>query len=1032
MEVDSRIRADGELRAEIRSIPEDRRASALARLVSQKLGQRLSTLKPSEQVRLVNGLLSHLDEADTLLASPSKHEPQELLSISRGDQRYTDRPPIPLSDSALITNGRAEPALARVLEQELKTADRVDLLCAFVKWSGLRLLDEAFRDLQTRGIPFRILTTTYMGATERGALERLAREYGADIKINYDTAGTRLHAKSWLIYRNSGFSTAFVGSSNLSRAAMLDGLEWNVRVSAASAPALFGKLAQTFDAYWEGAAFETYDPTRDSVRLQRSLKIAGSSQGDILSLDTSFLDVEPQPHQRIMLADLAHERAAGRHRNLVVAATGTGKTVLAALDYRRLTAGKKDDLSVLFVAHRREILQQAQATFRQVLHSGTFGELLVNGHQPVQWRHVLASVQSLNERMLNTFAPKQFDVVVIDEFHHAEAPSYQRIIDYLHPQELLGLTATPERADGVDVALKFFDGRIASELRLWDALEGDLLVPFHYFAIADNTDLRGVTFTRGAYDTHELEHIYVDEDRRSAIIVEAIKKRILDPTSMRALAFCVSVRHAEHMAQILTRAGISSVALSGGSTDERRLAALEDLRAGRLACICTVDLFNEGLDIPSIDTVLMLRPTQSATIFLQQLGRGLRRSYGKSVLTVLDFVGMQQRGFSFERKYRALTGLGHRKLAEALESGFPALPPGCDLVFDEVAQKVVLENLRSELRLNTPGLASEIRSYALDSPNPHGYTLTRFLVESDREMSQVLGRGKIHGHAVDWTRLQYLAGLTTDLDESEEAEYLRSRIRVFAHVDDPERERLYATLAATDGPAYDDLEPAQQVAADMLFYNVWPDRGDLQSVQAGLDILRRHPWFAEEIAEVMAFAVARSRAVFAAPGGRLAATPLQVHATYRKDELLAAIGIGHNFSEPRTPGQIREGVAYSRELGVDALMVQLQKTDAQFSEATMYQDYAISESLFHWQTQNSTSPESPVGRRYTGQSDSDSDIALFARVNNSDDYGKGAPYTFLGLANFLQASGSKPMSITWELRNPMPPELYLEARAVGS
>ena len=1023
----------------IAEIPAERRPGALSRFVAERLARTLEglTQSPARQLALVERVFATLEDPDATLVPSARAAAQELVALSDAHSEYAEHPFIPLTESALITNARSEPALARVLDQELGSADRVDLLCAFVKWSGLRLLEDAFTNLRRRGVRFRVLTTTYMGATERGALERLAARYGAQIKINYDTAGTRLHAKSWLIYRNTGFHTAFVGSSNLSRAAMLDGLEWNVRISAATTPALFGKLSQTFESYWARQSFEAYDPARDAERIDRSLSAARGADEDRLTLDTSFLDVEPQPHQRIMLADLDHERSSGRHRNLVVAATGTGKTVLAALDYRRLCSNRPDDLSLLFVAHRAEILKQAQHTYRQVLRIGTFGELLVDGMRPTAGHHVFASVQSLATTDLARVDPHRFDVIVIDEFHHAEAPSYQKILNYFEPRELLGLTATPERADGIDVAQKFFGDRIASELRLWDALEGDLLTPFHYFGVHDNTDLSGITFRAGDYDTRELDEMFIDRDQRSPFILDAIEDRVLDPMHMRALAFCVSVRHAEYMARVLSRSGVRSVALSGHSDRSTRSQALADLAAGHIACICTVDLFNEGLDIPSIDTILMLRPTQSATIFLQQLGRGLRRSHGKNVVTVLDFVGLQNTTFRFERKLRALTGLGRRDLEKAAQQGFPILPPGCDIVLDEVVQDIVLKNLKSQLRTTTRGLAAEVRDYARADAHPRDYSLTKYLVESDRDLSDVLARGKLNTKYVEWTRLQNLAGLRTDIDESDQAEYLRGRVRVFAHVDDPLRQRLYASLSSADGPAYAKLDGLEKVAADMLFYTVWPKREEVGghrfgSVDEGLAEIRRHPWFADELSEVMAYTAARSRAVFSDPGGRLSGTPLQVHATYRKDELLAAIGIGHDFSDKRTPGQVREGVAFSKRLNVDAFMVQLQKSDGQFSQSTMYADYALTEQLFHWQSQSTTSSHSPTALRYARQVADPSDIALFVRPSDSDDFGKGAPYTFLGLADFVAASGSRPVSVTWELHQPMPQELYLEARAAAS
>jgi len=276
----------------------------------------------------------------------------------------------------------------------------------------------------------------------------------------------------------------------------------------------------------------------------------------------SGLQVRPYPHQEQMLEALEVERTVhGRHRNLLVAATGTGKTVVAALDYQRLCEAAGERLSLIFLANRKEILTQSLRTYREVLADGAFGELYVDGLRPTEWRHVFASVQALSGELLASLKPEQFTVVVVDEFHHAEASTYRRSLDHLKPAELLGLTATPERSNGVDVR-ELFDGRTAHELRLWDALEEDLLCPFHYYGVADGTALSTVEWKRGAYDLAGLSNVYTGNDSRAAKVLTALRDTVADPTRMRALGFCVSVAHAEYMARIFTEAGLPARAVS--------------------------------------------------------------------------------------------------------------------------------------------------------------------------------------------------------------------------------------------------------------------------------------------------------------------------------------------------------------------------------------------------------------------------------------------------------------------------------------
>src|SRR4051812_19703850 len=484
-----------------------------------------------------------------------------------------------------------------------------------------------------------------------------------------------------------------------------------------------------------------------------------------------------------------------RHRNLVVAATGTGKTVIAALDYRRLCIGSERP-RLLFVAHRREILEQSIRTYREVLGDADFGEFYVGGTRPERWKHVFASVQSLTSYGVHNIPAHAYDVVVIDEFHHAEAATYRRIINHLAPREMLGLTATPERADGTDVRT-FFGGRTAAELRLWDALGADLLCPFHYFTVADGTDLRQISWKRGRYDDGELSNVYTGNDRRAAIVLQQLRDKILDPGSMRALGFCVSIAHADFMAKRFNEAGIPSHAVSGNTSAADRERALQDLRERRVNALFAADLFNEGLDLPDVDTVLFLRPTESATVFLQQLGRGLRRTRTKAVLTVLDFVGYHRKEFRFDQKLRALTGTTRRGLEREIQNGFPFLPSGCQIVMDRQSQAIVLENLRSQIANRWSQMVAELRSYG-------DQDLSEFLAESGVELSDILRRGQ---HS--WTQLRRDAGLKTRAGSAMEAQLLK-RVRAFAHVDDHDRSSAYRWLLSEQAPAYADLSPTEK------------------------------------------------------------------------------------------------------------------------------------------------------------------------------------------------------------------------------
>ncbi|MFF2245898.1 DUF3427 domain-containing protein [Arthrobacter sp. NPDC058130] len=1008
-------------------VEDDVAPDVLSRHVAAAVRQALTAAKPDERVELANRLLGELNHTDTISSGPL-----QLHSLHRAEglkRRQIRRPKTKLSDSALLTNSKDDPNLAAELRTEIESADTVDLLCAFVRWTGLRLLEPALEHLRDRGVKLRVITTTYMGATERRAIDELVQRYGADVKISYETHSTRLHAKAWLFRRNSGFHTAYVGSSNLSSAALLDGLEWNVRLSSVATPALLQKFEVTFDSYWEQRAFQSYDPDRDGERLDGALARNGGKLTTAPNQNTR-LEVQPFLHQVEMLEDLEAERDKGHHRNLLVAATGTGKTVIAALDYKRLCEEAGRQLTLLFVAHRQEILRQSLRSYRDVLQTGSFGELFVGENKPKAWKHVFASVQSLAALGTDKIKPDDFDVVVIDEFHHAEAPTYRRLLDHLRPLELLGLTATPERGDGVDVAKQFFDGRRASELRLWDALDADLLVPFHYFGVSDDVDLSRLEWKRGSYDVAQLDALYTGNEARAGKVIRELRDKVTSTADMRAIGFCVSVQHAVYMAEVFNRARIASVAVSGKTDDSERALALQQLRDRTINCIFAVDLFNEGLDLPEVDTILLLRPTQSATIFLQQLGRGLRRADEKSVLTVLDFIGQQRREFRFDLRYRALTGYGRRELEKAVEDEFPFLPSGSQIVLDRVAQQVVLDNIKAQLRFNRSQLVRDIASYGETE-------LETYLEKSGTEL-----KGIYRSTKDSWTGYLRLAGLIEGFSPAEsvirgrihelyddaEKKLLARMVRLI-HVDDPERAEAYSLLVAPEAPRYEELGGREQTFARMLFYTLWDDGGGFKSYDAGLDYLRGYQLVCSEIRQLVKLGVAASRHAAKGLGAGLQHVPLLSHATYRREEILAALQYGS--LELGKNVQHREGVAWCQATSTDAFFVTLNKDDKNHTATTMYKDYAISPELFHWESQNTTSPSSPTGERYLDRTSHGSKVLIFTRDTSEDETGLTVPYTCLGQVDYVQHTGEKPIAITWRLHRAMPADVFATAAAVA-
>ncbi|WP_412747791.1 DUF3427 domain-containing protein [Krasilnikovia sp. M28-CT-15] len=912
---------------------------------------------------------------------------------------FPPRPEIPLSAGALLVNGRGQPRIGTEVAREMASADSVELLCAFIKWHGLRLIEESIRDLIKRGGRLRVITTTYLGATDQRALDRLA-ELGAQIRISYETRSTRLHAKAWLFRRGSGASTAYVGSSNLSKAALVDGLEWNVRLSELEQPSILATFAATFDEYWDDPGFEAYDPRRDEARLREALAAESGPNPTDLSIDLTTVQVRPYGYQQEILDDLAAEREVhGRHRNLVVMATGTGKTIVAGLDYRRLRqAGQVE--SLLFVAHQEQILRQSRSVFRHVLGDGTFGEIFVGGERPREWRHVFASVQSLHRFDLAALDPDAFDMIIVDEFHHAEAPTYTRLLQHLSPRILLGLTATPERADGLDVR-RWFDGHTAAELRLWEALERQLLAPFHYFGIHDDVDLSALRWKRGqGYDQAELGNLYTGHHARARIILQAVTDKV-DVTGMRAIGFCVSIEHAQFMADRFVRAGIPAVAVTSRTDTAGRQDAIARLKAGALKALFTVDLFNEGVDLPTVNTILLLRPTQSATIFLQQLGRGLRLADDKPCLTVLDFIGAQHAHFRFDLRYRALTGSTRRALTRDVDHDFPTLPAGCHIQLDRIAKGIVLRNLRSALRMRRADLVAELRRLG-DVP------LASFLSETGIELEDVYRRRAGGG----WTGLRRLAGFV-DTPAGPHDAVLGAAIGRLLHIDDPDR--LHHLRELTNG-----VQPPGRQGA-MLHLALW---GKTLPVTETVNQLRAHPDRAAELRQIVDVLQARIHRI-TRPLDPTNQVPLRVHARYTRDEACAAFGIAD-------PSQMREGVKWIPDEQADIFFVTLIKTEHHYSPTTMYQDRAVTPELFQWESQSTISAASPTGQRYIHHAARGSAVHLFLRQTKEADGDLGAPpYLYAGPMTYLQHAGNRPMRILWRLAHRLPADTFHEARVAA-
>jgi len=927
-----------------------------------------------------------------------------------------------LSQSELFTGSNVGLSLESELKREILSSDEIWWLVSFIKWTGVRIFADELKQFTNSGRKLKIITTSYMGATDQKAVNFLGSLPNTEVRMSYNTSQERLHAKSYMFLRDSGFDTGYIGSSNISRSALTNGLEWNLKVTTQEIPHIITKFKSTFETYWESHEFEKYHPDdeKDQIRLKKSLANARGVQNNDPVL---FFDLEPHSYQKQILEKLHIERTIhGRHKNLIVAATGTGKTVISAFDFRRFNR-ENPGAKLLFVAHREEMLKQARKTFQAVLRDASFGELWVGGIKPEHFNQLFVSVQTLKRQIESLDLTDNFyDMIIIDEVHHISASSYRPILSRFSPDILLGLTATPERQDGKSI-LEDFCHTIAAELRLSDAINRRYLCPFQYFGIDDVVDLSDVAWKKGRYIPGELTQIYTQNDNRVNHILQNMDSILEDIHAIKCLAFCVSQDHADYMAQKFLIKNVRSAVLTSRNSKDRDILR-EKLIRGELNILFVVDIFNEGVDIPEIDTVLFLRPTESLTVFLQQLGRGLRLTDSKDCLTVLDFVGNAKPEYDFSSKFRGMVGKSHISITEEIENDFPNLPLGCSIVLQKQSKEIILRNIKQAL-VNQRRLLGWIGSY---SQHSEVLTLPNFLKQYPSVTLEDIYKSKIDGGG-GWTRLCIKAKKIQDtVDKNIEKSLFKGISNRILQCSSYSYLQFLLRLFKSEGK-WDTSSAIENQWAMMTHYDFWQQPGkdfNFKTIEESLLFLASDSILRTEFIDVISLAIGRIDTEEIDMG--LSGTALKLHSRYTRDEILASFGV-HTFEKKYSS---REGVLFIKEINTELLFVTLNKSDNRFSPTTRYHDYAISENLFHWQSQNSARPDKGKGLSYVSHKKIEKTIILFVREQSNDEYGRAMGFVNLGVVGLQGNYGSQPMNITWKLENPLPSFLWKEAAKLAA
>ncbi len=978
----------------------------LSRIIRNRLSD--ENLTAEERASFVNRLIDFLgedkeeklvDEKRMLAAVISQQEEARL----KATKRNLARPLTGFRTSNLFTGGQSRVSLSSEIERDIESADSISLIVSFLKLSGVNLIyDHLKRFCSHPGHKLRIITTTYCGVTDAKAVERLASLPNTEIHISYQTEIERLHAKSYIFERNSGFSTAYIGSSNLSKSAQTDGLEWNIRVTNVENPHIIDAALATFDIYWNSHNFEDFrmggiDKLYRELEKTRTPKIAT----EVLAKYTIL------PHQKQILDKLNAMREGGTNRNLIVAATGTGKTVISAFDYQAFKERTDGTHRLLFIAHRQEILKQSQRTYRSVLQDANFGDIWVGDLRPTNGiDHLFVSVQTFNSKYESIFSklPKDYyDYIVIDEAHHLKADSYQTVLNHFSPQLLIGLTATPERMDGKSL-LPDFCNQISAEIRLPKALDEGLLTPFQYLCISDSTDLTDEDLMDGNHYVATKLTDRLCNGERVGLIVDRLRYYLPDENKCRALGFCATKEHAQYMAEEFRKVGLKSACLTSDKNNEERMKMNRQLAKGEIDYLFVVDIFNEGVDIPAVDTLLFLRPTESLTIFLQQLGRGLRLYPGKQQLTVFDFVAQLNQKYDFASRFRSLMTRTDKSVAEQVQNGFIFLPRGCTIHMEDKAQEYVLQNIKAAI-YNKTRLIKELRTY------PQTPTLSEFIANNGQDVRLIYKGGNC------WSSLKREAGCCA-YDDDENTKRFTKGIGNLTHVNSAAYLHFIRKVMDHHG-AYSCNGQAEETYAVMLYYSLFGDKISkvgVASIQEALERLKDYPEFVSEIKELTDYLLSHLDKKTYAVGEKMPLT-LEQYGCYTREEVFAIFG--RQTADIKMQGSVA-GVFNIEELNTELLFVTLNKSDKDFSAETMYNDYVVSEYEFHWESQNTDSHKGK-GARFVKQKENGKKFLLFVRENKKDGFGNTCPFICFGLVDYISSKGDKPMKINWQMHHPILP-----------
>ncbi|MCY4207403.1 MAG: DUF3427 domain-containing protein [Roseovarius sp.] len=950
----------------------------------------------------------------------SEDGPHMHLRIVNPRRQYHDLP----HENPLISGGAD--ALYGHLLPYIENAQSIDIAVSFIRATGARLIFPRLKEMLDRGGKIRLLTSDYLNVTEPSALRWLLDLEGELRPFVFKCGDTPFHPKAWIFDFHDGTGALLVGSSNFSKSALEKSIEWNLRLYDRNDAVALSNARNSFD--------ELLSRPEITELTEEWLKDYEKRRTHIMYNPATMPNEgehPPSPHhvQRQALKALNETRTNGYQAGLAVLATGLGKTYLAAFDSVQFE-------NVLFIAHRDEILNQAELCFRAIRPNEVMGKYTGEIKNP-NANIIFASIQTLSRKNhLENFTPDRFDYIVVDEFHHAAAATYKRVMEYFTPRFLLGLTATPDRTDGASL-LALCEENLVFECDLWKGIDEKLLSPFHYFGVPDLVEYTQIPWRNGRFDEKELGNAVATRVRAENAL-EQLKKR----GGSKTLGFCVSVSHADFMAGFARRQGFRAVAVHSGSKSAPRAASLMKLEDGLLDIVFAVDMFNEGVDVPSIDTVLMLRPTESIVVWLQQLGRGLRRIESKKHLSVIDYIGNHR---VFLAKARALlrAGTGSGSLLKALNScrdGSIQMPEGCEITYDLEAMEI-LKSL-----IHVPRADTEMDAFYLDFRERHGRRPTA----SEMHHAQFAPSGKGQDCWFD-----YVSDMG-DLDEARRAQY-RSCRTLLVKIESMPNDGIIDILALraiSEGHDFHGKMDVNDVAARIARYSrrnamlgklLGGDNGNVGKIRKRLlkftiparinqewyhfegetvyakylDASRNDGTIGKMVLELVEYRLAQAVANAKGDGKPSPQTPdlsgrPKLWNEYRREE------IPRFFGETFNRGKWNQGIVVMHDAKAMILLVTLEKSG--LAVGSHYKDYFETPEEFIWQSQTSTKKGDLHGRIISGF-EKGWNVHMFVRGSKLRRK-RAAPFRYIGIVEFKDWKGERPITVTWRLQEPLPIRIY--------